>query len=71
MSTRVTYRTERECRAELEAIYADFPSLRDIHRVCCSGCAESGLADNHGWGSPIVAAWDRVEELRFLLGDDA
>lgn len=69
--TRVIRKTEDECRTELEAIYAQFPSLRDIHRVCCSGCAETGLADKHGWGSPIVAAWGEVEALRFLLGDPA
>ena len=69
--TRVTHLTEDECRDRLEAIYANFPSLRDVHRVCCSGCAEQGLADNHGWDHPIVAAWVTVDSLRFLLGDDA
>lgn len=69
--TRVVRKTRAECRAELEAIYHDFPSLRDIHRVCCGGCAESGLADNHGWGSPIIDAWREVESLRFLLDDPA
>lgn len=63
--------TAEELEAELEAIYAEHPTLRYKHRVCCSGCAESDLADRLGWGHPIIAAWQRVEDARFLLGLDA
>ena len=68
--TRVIRRTEEDCRAELEAVYAEHPPLRDKFRDCCGGCAETDLALEYGWAHPIVTAWARVEELRFLLGDD-
>lgn len=67
---RIVRITEAEARAELNSLYDEHPALRHYVRECCGGCAEGDLAAEYGWDSPILGAWDRVERLRFLLGDD-
>jgi hypothetical protein len=69
MGVHMEFPTRAELEADRDEILAAYPRLAEVVDHCCGGCAETHAADLYGWrlGAP---AFERLEQIRYLLGDD-
>lgn len=68
----VTYLTAQDCRDKIEGLLTKFPMLRPYLDAegCECGCdVLSEIGNTYGWGY-AVPAWEEIESLRWLLGDE-
>jgi hypothetical protein len=67
---RVIHKTTEELRAEVDAILREHPKLATVDptEFCCSGCVQHDIAAVYGYEASD--AWQKLEELYFLLGGD-
>lgn len=64
----VIHKTTEELRAEVAEILREHPKLASVDpsEFCCSGCVQHDIAEAWGWDA--ADAWERLQDLYFLLG---
>lgn len=62
--------TVEDLEAEIAALIEQFPVLADVESADCGcpGCTTEDVRQAHG--SDAAAAWARIAQARFLLGQD-